>query len=158
MAEEDVKLVEGPPKKKKGKGKLLIVALLLVVAIAGGVVYAMRRSATPAGETAPSNPGLIPMDPFVVNLADAGGLRFLRVTLQIEVADDKEAVRIAEDPVPSKRARSAILELLSQQTAATLVTSDGKVALKKAIMQAVAPIFPSTKVIDVLFLEFVVQF
>ena len=54
--------------------------------------------------------------------------------------------------------RSAILELLSQQTAATLVTPEGKEALKESIKKRAETVFKKHKVIEVLFAEFVVQF
>lgn len=156
MADEQVEL-KPSPKKKGGKLKLLLfIGLPVVLAAAGGVVFAMRGHGP--SQPAPTNPGLIAFDPFVVNLADPGGLRFIRVTLQIVVDDEKESVSLAEEPVPMKRARSAILELLSQQTAGELITAEGKAALKKAIIQRVQPILGKTKVSDVLFSEFVVQF
>ena len=47
---------------------------------------------------------------------------------------------------------------IAQQTAGALITAEGKTALKKAVIERVSPIFEKTKVTDVLFSEFVVQF
>ena len=49
-------------------------------------------------------------------------------------------------------------EQLAQQTAETLVTPDGKAALKKAIAEGVAAADEGLHITDVLFSEFVVQF
>jgi flagellar FliL protein len=155
----DAKPAETAAPKKKSKMMLIIVAAVVVLAGVGGGVYAMRRgqSAAPTAEKSTSR-GLVPFDPFVVNLADPGGSRFIRVTLSVVVDDEKVASKIADTPVSVKEARSAILELLSEQNSASLVTPDGKTALKKAIIDRVSKIFPDAKVTDVYFAEFVVQF
>lgn len=142
------------PKPKKSK-KLLLIALVVIVAGVGGAVYAMRR---PAGEVPASKRGLVAFDPFVVNLADPGGMRFVRVTMQVVVTDEKSATRIPEELVVFKEARSAILEILSQQKANDLVTIEGKQALKRAIVLRLSKVITETKVLDVFFSEFVVQF
>ena len=56
------------------------------------------------------------------------------------------------------RMRSAILELLSQQTAENLVTAEGKTSLKETIAEHISPLTGGVKVSDVLFSDFVVQF
>ena len=142
------------PKPKKSK-KLLLIALIVIVAGVGGAVYAMRRS---SGEAPAPTRGLVAFDPFVVNLADPGGMRFIRVTLQVVVYDEKGAKEITESPLILKESRSAILEILSQQMAADLVKLEGKQALKKAIVDRLSKQIKDTKVIDVFFSEFVVQF
>lgn len=141
-------------KPKKSKKLLIIVALAAVVGVGGGV-YAMRR---PSGEAAAPTRGLVAFDPFVVNLADPGGMRFVRVTMQIVTYDEKGAKDVTESVLDMKESRSAILEILSQQLAADLVKVEGKQALKKAIVARLSKQIKETKVIDVFFSEFVVQF
>ena len=145
------------PKKKKGKLKLIVIALVVVALGVGGGV-AMRRPASSAKSEASTPRGLVTFDPFVVNLADPGGSRFIRITLSVVVDDEKAASKIADTPVSLKEARSAILELLSEQNSAGLVTPEGKQALKKAIIDRISKIFVDAKVTDVYFAEFVVQF
>jgi len=156
----DAKPAEGAAApKKKSKMKLIVIAGVAVALGAGGGWYWMRHGQSPAlaAEKSASR-GLVPFDPFVVNLADPGGSRFIRVTLSVVVDDEKVASKIAETPVSLKEARSVILELLSEQSSASLVTPEGKVALKKAIIERVSKIFSDAKVTDVYFAEFVVQF
>ena len=143
----------------KGKSKIkLIVIVLAVLAVGiGGGVYAMRRPASAPTEQSTSR-GLVTFDPFVVNLADPGGTRFVRLTLSLVVVDEKIASKISDTPVSMKEARSAILELLAEQSSNSLVTTEGKDALKKAIIERVSKIFSDAKVLDVYFSEFVVQF
>ena len=61
-------------------------------------------------------------------------------------------------PATAEELRSAILELLTQQSAPALVTPEGKTALKDAIKARTNPLLADQKVLDVLFSEFVVQF
>ena len=99
----------------------------------------------------------VALDPFVVNLADLGGTRFLRVNLSLVVHDEEKAKEL-EEGVAKMKVRSAILELLSLQHAETLITPDGKKELKKAIAEAADKAVVELHVSDVLFSEFVVQF
>ena len=100
----------------------------------------------------------MPLEPFVVNLADPSGTRFLRVTMSLVVADEVVAKEIEEEKVVHARLRSAILELLAQKQSIELVTPEGKAELKKAIAEGAAHAAHELKVEDVLFSEFIVQF
>ena len=157
--------------KHAGKGHRLKWVLLLVVFVfaLGGAVggfYWWRTgaadrdaaSAHAAALTTTAEAGVIAFEPFTVNLADHDAQRFLRVSLRLLVDDAARAKEVEEDDVQMLRLRSAILELLSQQTAEPLTTPDGKTALKQAISDRAAAILEHTKVTDVLFSEFVVQF
>jgi flagellar FliL protein len=148
------------PKKTGGKRRLLLVVLALVVVLGGGgvAVWAMRRPAGEAAAPRPAEHGLVSLEPFVVNLADQGGTRFLRVSVRLIVGSLEEAEHVQKNEVALLRARSAVLEILTQQTADHLVTADGKSALKKAIAARLAAVLEGTTVVDVLFSDFVVQF
>lgn len=147
---------EGAVKPRTSKSKKpLIIALVAIVAGGGGAAYAMLR---PAVEASAPTRGLVAFDPFVVNLADPGGMRFVRVTMQVVTYSEPGAKAIAESTLTMKESRSAILEILSQQLAADLVKLEGKEALKKAIVARLSKVIKETKVVDVFFSEFVVQF
>jgi flagellar FliL protein len=116
------------------------------------------EAAPEAAEEATEEPGAaVPLEPFIVNLADAGGSRFLRVTLSL-IVDEAHALEFEESAVVKAKVRSAILELLAQQTADPLITPEGKAELKKAIAESAAHAVEGLHVSDVLFSEFVVQF
>lgn len=152
------------PAKVKGKGKMpLIAGAVALLAAGGGGMYWWngRHAAEPvveAKEVPPSARGLVSFEPFVANLADPGGTRFVRATVQLVVADALQATEIAETPVLVMQARAIILELLTTQSADALVTLDGKAALRKAIAERVAAALHEVEVVDVLFSDFVVQF
>jgi flagellar FliL protein len=156
------------PAKKSRRGLMIIlVVLVLLLAGGGGGAYwffflrggaAEAEAAEAEPEPPPVPTGIVPLDPFVVNLADPSGSRFLRVTMGLVVADEETAKHIEEEKVVIARLRSAILELLAQKQSTELITPEGKTALKKAIAESVAHAAHELKVEDVLFSEFIVQF
>jgi flagellar protein FliL len=149
--------------------KLIVIGVAVVVLLGaggGGAWWWLHRAGAAEGATAekheaapdPADSGVLTLEPFLVNLADKDSPRFLRVTLRLIVAGKKAAGKLEEDEVVKVRVRSAILELLTEQTSEQLVTPEGKAALKKAILGRCAAIVTEAKVVDVLFSEFVVQF
>ncbi len=160
MSAPELQPVAAAP-KKRGKGLMIILLVLALGAGGGGAYWWLSR--TPGVEAAPreiplSERGLVPFEPFMVNLADGGGSRFLKVNLQLVLDSPKSADKVTSTPVVISRIRSEILELLTEQSGAALVTADGKAALKTAIGGRLEPVLEGGKVIDVLFSEFVVQF
>lgn len=149
---------------KSGWKKMAGLALAVVaLAAAGGVWWTRSAAAKGGGEhdtpaVAESSRGLIKFEPFVVNLADGAGTRFLRTTLQLVVEPAEAAETVGKDPVVMLQIRSAVLELLAQQTGTALVTPEGKAAMKAAIVSRAQEALGDWKIVDVLFSEFVVQF
>lgn len=161
-----------PAEAAKGGGgdkkKKMMIIGGVVVALAGGGYYYKAKAAAAAEaegehepakkEKSPKERGLVSFDPFVANLADEGGQRFVRATVQLVVADAEMALEMTETPVLTMQARAIILELLSTQHADVLVTPEGKVALRQAIAERIAEALHEIEVVDVLFSDFVVQF
>jgi len=153
----------------KSKSKLVLIAgVVVVLAGAGGGGYWWWSHRPPAGRRAvakvvepqydPADAGVVSFEPFVANLADEGGSRFLRASLKLVVAGAEAAKEIEESDVERAQLQSAILEVLTVQTAEQLVTPEGKAAVKKQVIAKADHILHDTKVTDVLFTEFVVQF
>ena len=136
---------EKPPKKSK---KLLIIvgAAVLVLALGGGGAFwyiSKQRAAAAAEEGGdepakvahdahPTPPAYLPMDNMVVNLADPGGDRVAQIGVTLVVADEHTATSVKAF-LPT--IRSGVLMLISQKTAAELLTGEGKEALAKAILR-----------------------
>jgi flagellar FliL protein len=151
------------PKKRGGFFKLVLVVLLAVAGGgAGAYFYFVKAAPAHAKEAEPEPPpaptGIVALEPFVVNLADTGATRFLRVTLSLVLQDEAQAKEIEEHAIDKARVRSAILELLAEQHAEKLVTPEGKNELKKTIAERIEHAAHELKVVDVLFSEFVIQF
>ena len=101
----------------------------------------------------------VKFEPFVVNLSDGGGSRFLRVGLSLIIGgDEAEAKHLEESKVALLRIRSQVIELLAQQSSDHVVTPEGKAELKEKISEIATEVLDPVEVLDVLFTEFVVQF
>ena len=155
--------------KPKSKLPLIAGAAVLVLAGAGGGGYwwwSHRAPADPKAaeaaakeeEHAPEDAGVVGFEPFVANLADEGGTRFLRANLKLVIAGADKAKEVDENAVDKAKLQSAILETLTIHSADELVKPEGKAALKKEILEKSGHVLHSAKVTDVLFTEFVVQF
>ncbi len=150
-----------PPSPRSRKLPLVAGITALALAGGGGAYWFLQKPAS-AEETAHAEPppkrGLVSFDPFVVNLADPGATRFLRVSMQLVVRDAAQAAEMEESQVALMQARSAMLEVLTTQTSDVLVTPEGKAKLRAAIIERLGHVVEEFEVVDVLFSDFVVQF
>jgi flagellar protein FliL len=163
MADHPATPAAAPAAAPKRKSKRLLFAVLGLVVLGGaggGGFWYWKQSAAAAAaapEPAKEATGLIPLDPFVVNLADREASRFLRVTIKLVVDDEEIAKEVEHHEISKSRVRSAILEVLSGQESAKLTTPEGKAELKRVIAEHAGKAL-HTEVRDVLFTDFVVQF
>jgi len=152
------------PKAPRRNGRrLVLLSLSALVLVGGGVgataVFRSRGAEHAAAEEKPVEHGLLSLEPFVVNLADQGGSRFLRASVRLVVDTPERAEQLRKDDVAMTRLRSAIIDVLTEQHADRLVTAEGKASLKKALAShAQGVLSGAATVSDVLFSEFVVQF
>lgn len=157
------------PAKGKSKAKLFIILGVVFVLLGGGgagAFFMMRKPADAAaaehGEEEKKKhetpKGMVSFEPFVVNLADPGGKRFLRINVRLLVPEEEEAKELEENKVATERLRAMILELLTEQTSEVIVQAEGKAALKTKIIEQADHILEPIEVADVLFSDFVVQY
>ncbi|QJA05531.1 flagellar basal body protein FliL [Thermosulfurimonas marina] len=151
--------------KKGGKGKLLIFLILGLVLVAGAGVAAyfllFAKKAPPPEETKPAvpkeenKPGpFLQLNPFVVNLADPTGRRYLRVKIALELKDD-QALTEANDRIP--QINDTIIMVLSSKTVEEVLAPEGKAELRFEIMNKLNQLLGPGKVRGVYFTQFVVQ-
>jgi flagellar FliL protein len=158
---EPEKTPEAPKKKKRSKLLLLAPLVLVLAGVPAGAYFWMHRNAGADGGAAEHKPedlGVMPLDPFTVNLADKETPRFLRVTVQLVLTEKTAIEELRKDALKQAQLRSNLLELLTQQMADHLNTPEGKAELKKAIAARATDALKPLKVTDVLFSDFVVQF
>jgi flagellar FliL protein len=144
---------DAPAAKKPGGKKKLIVllaaaALVLGLGGVGGLLFMKKQKEAAAaaaaedGEEAPvakaekkkeknaKPPVFVPMDPFVVNLADHDADRYAQIGITLEVPDEK----ISEDIKTYQPAiRNNILLLLAHKSTADLAGGEGKAKLAREI-------------------------
>ncbi|MCE5312802.1 MAG: hypothetical protein LLF86_06595, partial [Nitrospiraceae bacterium] len=92
--EKDKSLEEGQEAEsapKKGKGMMLIIIIVVgVLVLGGGAFFAIKMLGGGAEKKAETKkdeaPAMLVLEPFVVNLNDPSGTRFLKVSIQLELS------------------------------------------------------------------------
>ena len=97
---------------------------------------------------------LYALDTMIVNLADHGGKRYLRVTMALELSDP-EAVATIESRLP--QVRDAVLMILPTKKYDDVSTTEGKIALRSEVMEKINGLMTKGRVNNIYFTEFVVQ-
>jgi flagellar protein FliL len=131
---------------------------------------ATKHTSEVGAEVLPGQGIMIDTSTKIVNLAEPGGKKFIRVTATLEF---QPPAGYAEMPEAEKTAALAaftteinskipvldytIVTLLSSKDFASVYTTEGKDNLRREIMDAVNTRLPETKVIYVYFKEFVMQ-
>lgn len=141
----------------KGKKKLIIIiaaALLVVAAGGGGAVFYMKKKAAEAAAAAEADgeggaspkhkkdakhdashpPAFLPLDPFIVNLADKEVDRYAQIGITLELDESKTADTL-KAYMPA--IRNGILMVLAHKSSAELLERKGKEALADEIMREV---------------------
>ncbi len=150
--------------------KVLIIIIVSSVVVLGGLgagffimwqklaaigVQNVQASAKEAEKKADVGMGpTFHLDPFIVNLADEGGKRFLRVTMELEVKN-AEMVKQVEDHLP--KIKDSILMILPTKKYAELHTVEGKIALRQQIMKKINGFLKDAPITHIYFTEFVIQ-
>ena len=136
---------------KKGKKKLIIIALIALLVLAvlgGGALFLMKKKAaqdSDAGDDASTAqaehgskpdlkhpPTFLPLDPFVVNLADKEADRYAQVGITLEVEDAKFAEQMKAF-MPA--IRNGILMILAHKSSRELLDRAGKEQLAGEILR-----------------------
>lgn len=162
MAKDKKDKMEEPdqqPKAKKGLPMklIIIISILLLIVAAGAAAGYYFYSKTQSKKPPPEKPVVItiwPMDAYVVNIADAGGERYLKLVIQLELSDP---AAVAELEQIKPRLRDSILDLLTPKTYKELMDLAGKQRLREDIAGRVNNVLTKGKVTKVYFTEFVVQ-
>lgn len=99
------------------------------------------------------------IDPFVVNLADPGSRRYLRMNLNIALKKPKEDEPLLQARMP--QLRDVVLLLLSSKTSEQLRGPEGKTALRQELIDQVNQVLAGKKknkvVKNLYFTEFLIQ-
>jgi flagellar protein FliL len=98
---------------------------------------------------------VVAMDTFIVNLADPGANRYLRVTMDLEVSGAKTPEE--EITRRTSQLRDAILMILPTKRFSDIVSTEGKTALRDELVAALNGLLTTSKVSRIYFKEFVIQ-
>lgn len=174
MAKEEQANADAP-EDGGGKKKLFIMigAAALVLIIGGVVAFMMlgkgdkkkegdkaadpNAPAAAAAPAAPGAPGVVmtfPLEPFIVNIYDGQELRYLKVKVEMEMANVAIKPELESRLAPI---RDAILVVLTTKTLQDIQDVQGKNQLREEILASVSKIVAQGKVTRVYFTDFVVQ-
>ncbi len=161
----------------KGGGKLKLILILVVLLAAGGggayfaglLPFGAHTEAKAEGAAEEGGHGeakgegkegvkkvgaIRPMDPFIANLADEDGDRYIKTTVQVEFID-AEAPEAFEHRLP--QIRDLLLTLLTNRTFEDIRTPDGKERLREDVIDRINHAMEREAVRAVYFTEFIVQ-
>jgi len=149
---------------------LLLVGVMMVLMLGlGGGLFMMwnklsalnTQSVANAGEKPDQEgnlehlPGpIFSLDTFIVNLADKGGNRYLRVTMDLELGNSKLETEISKR-LP--QVRDSILMILPTKRFEDISTVQGKTALRDEMLETINGYLAQGKITNIYFKEFVVQ-
>jgi flagellar protein FliL len=148
--------------------KLIVLALLVVILLGGGAFAwksGILNNMIGGGETnkvakkiskieKPDIGPIYPMEPFIVNLMEPMGKRYLKVKIELEL--EKEELRSEVDKrLP--QFRDGILTLLSSKSFKDVNDLSGKYQLRSEILGMLNGYLKTGKVKNVYFTEFIVQ-
>lgn len=152
----------------------LVIGLIVASSVGGGVFFFMKgqqntllaeaakETADESEEEAPPEEGddsqdegvIYDLDPFIVNLADTKKVRYLKITIKLDLVREKYSEDLNKH-IP--QIRDTLLLLLSSKEFSEIRTIEGKMELRDEILQRVNAIFPHNKVKMAYFTDFVSQ-
>lgn len=108
----------------------------------------------PAGQEVLEPSQFVTLDPFIVNLSDPLGRRYLKITMNVEAAN---ALAVTAMNTDMPKIKDALLLLFSSKSFSDIDTIDKKVELKNEVVNRLNLIVGKGKVKNVYFMEFVIQ-
>jgi len=94
------------------------------------------------------------LDTFTVNLADKGGNRFLRVTMGLEMKDEKLSEEL-DKRLP--QIKDAVLMIMPSKKTHEIDTVKGKLALRNELIEKINSILTTGQITNIYFTEFIIQ-
>ncbi len=168
MADEAA--AEGAPAKGGSGKKMMVLGLVGVLLLGGGggaawffmggqkedsEQHAKNDHGDDSGGEHADEPGpVVELEPFLLNLADRDELRFLKVSIKLEL-DRPEEKTDYPNKVPA--IRDALLVLLSSKESQILRTVNGKRRIREEIMTRVNGLMSKGKISNVFFTDFIIQ-
>ena len=153
-----------------GLMKVLLPVIALVLGVGGGYMLGNSMGTQQVAETQALEPepevgevardpnamvgDMYKLDPFVVNLNEPKGSRYLKTTIQLEMGDPELTTELERR---SAQLRDVILALLTSKTSHELQALEGKFRLREELLSRINALLVNGTVNRVYFTEFVIQ-
>jgi flagellar protein FliL len=178
VPEEPVEEQEVIPPARGGLsvGKIMMIVVLALLSSAGGgvvsfVLISRTMNAQAKGPDVDRSKeaeqeriaamlqksAVLPLEPFVVNLADTDSARYLRIKISLMIDDKSKVKEISENQALQLKVRDVILQSLTAKTSQDLINEEGKNKLRRELQEKVGLYFREPKLVDIMFTEFVIQ-
>lgn len=165
MADDGAKTADGNGQpKKKSRMMLFIILGAAILILGGGSFFAyttffapqpIPEEATTAQTPPPNAVGeMVALDPFVVNLADPKGNRYLKMTISMEV-ETVEAAERAKKLAP--KLRDIVIMMLTSLSFEEVMTPEGKLRIRDELLDRFNRVTKPDRIKNIYFSEFVVQ-
>jgi flagellar FliL protein len=148
------------PKKKSPLRLYALIGLVVLALGGGGSWFFMARTRThaaaPAPEAKPPEPVKVtaPLGSLVVNIGAPETRRFLKVGVDLGVSDEKAAKEVEEHKA---QILDLLISVLATASLEVLGSEEGRMDLKKAVVERIHEELRLEKVSRVYFTEFLIQ-
>jgi flagellar protein FliL len=166
MAEKDTDAEEAPKKSNKMILIGLVVGILAVSIVGGFFVWntMLADDPPPAGEESevveeeaaeeePVESLIVSLDPFIVNLFEEDGVRYLKIRLDLELVNCEQEFVDKKTP----KIRDSLIILLSSKRYEDIGSMEGKMRLREEILYRLDRVLGEKKTKQVYFTDFVIQ-
>jgi len=144
---------------------IIMIGVLLMVAMGGGFFILVGKISSLEASMVKSDDGseqegleavrpIFSLDTMIVNLADQGGRRYLRVALQTELKTEASIGKL-NDRLP--QVKDALLKILSSRRFDDVNSTEGKNLLRDELIAKLNEILKDESVSNIYFTEFVIQ-
>ncbi|MDX2029408.1 MAG: flagellar basal body-associated FliL family protein [Blastocatellia bacterium] len=98
---------------------------------------------------------VIELQPFIVNLTDQEGSRYLRLTVSLGIGGEEAEAK--PSPLFTTRIRNALLAVLTTRSSEEVLRPEGKLKLRKDLLRAARAASEEPRVEAIYITEFIVQ-
>jgi flagellar FliL protein len=142
-------------------GVIVVTQILLAIALARfAIAPHLATTAAGVGQTSAAAPGaergvIVGLDEIIVTLqSDARLPRYLRIEVNLEVADEQTAKLVAER---RPQLRDSVIIAASARTVAEIQSPQGKQELRRELREQLAAMLPPDRLRHIYFSDLVVQ-
>ncbi|HIJ77737.1 MAG: flagellar basal body-associated FliL family protein [Desulfobulbaceae bacterium] len=165
--EKDAQAAENTESPKPKSKMMFFIALGIGILLIGGGGFfayskflaqkpAIEENAESADEKNLGSPigEIYALEPFVVNLADPKGKRYLKVKIEIELENPESAAKAA---LVAPKLRDMVIMMLTSLGFEEVMTPEGKIRIRDELLERFNQIMRPDRIKNIYFTEFVVQ-